>query len=150
MLTYLIDGNNLIGKIPSIFKLQNKDKQASREKISHILDRYFHSKKSKVILFFDGFENGKINTSNLKIIYSDKLSADNKIKTYISDSKSTKNIVVITSDSNLAQFAKKCSSTIISSDSFAVDLTKKSDDDESYKLNANNDVEEYKKLFGVE
>lgn len=130
--------------------LQKKDKQASREKLAHNLDRYFHFKKTKVILFFDGFENGKLNSSNLKIVYSDKQSADDKIKSHVSDSKAHRNIIVITSDSNLAQFAKKCSCKIISSDNFAVELSNKSDDEESYKQNATADMDEFKKLFGVE
>jgi len=149
LLTYLIDGNNLIGKIPLLMSLQRKDKQASREKLSHILDRYFHSKKSKVILFFDGFENGKINCSNLKIIYSDKQIADDKIKSFITDSKSTKNYVVITSDANLAQFAKKCSCTIISSDNFAAEIKKNNQSNDFIKPDPDTDLDEFKKLFGV-
>ncbi len=41
LITYIIDGNNLIGKIASLMNLQKKDKQASREKLIYILDRYF-------------------------------------------------------------------------------------------------------------
>jgi predicted RNA-binding protein with PIN domain len=149
LLTYLIDGNNLIGKISSLMNLQKKDKQASREKLSYILDRYFQSKKSKTNLFYDGFENGKINAANLKIIYSDNQTADDKIKSFISDSKSQRNIVLITSDSNLAQFARKCSCTIISSDSFAADIFLKGGSENDDKPNANDNVEEYKKLFGI-
>jgi predicted RNA-binding protein with PIN domain len=150
LLTYIIDGNNLIGKNPSLMSLQRKDKQASREKLVNVLDRYFISKKSKVYLHFDGFENGKINSSNLKIVYSDKQSADDKIKSQVSDSKVHRNIIVITSDSNLAQFAKKCSCTIVSSDNFAVEIfnPNKSQDEQSI-VDSINDVDEFKKLFGV-
>ena len=49
---YVIDGNNLIGKIGSLHKLQNKDKQGSREKLAFILERYFSGKN-----------NIKVNTS---------------------------------------------------------------------------------------
>lgn len=150
MLTYLIDGNNLIGKIPSLMSLQKKDKQASRERILHLLDRYFHSKKTKVILFFDGFENGKLNASHLKINYSDKITADEKIKSFITDAKSTRNIIVITSDSNLSQFAKKCSCKVISSDNFAAEIAANKQKSEFNKPDATAGLEEFKKLFGVD
>lgn len=150
MLTYIIDGNNLIGKIPSLMSLQRKDKQASREKLVNVLDRYFFSKKSKVYLHFDGFENGKINSSNLKIVFSDKRSADDKIKNQIGASQSHKNTVVVTSDSNLAQFSKKCSCTIVSSDNFAIEISNPNKpQDEQSIVDSINDVDEFKKLFGV-
>ena len=69
MKKYIIDGNNLIGKIQSLANLQKKDKQASREKLAHLVDRYFINKKIEVILNFDGFANQKINTSKIKLVY---------------------------------------------------------------------------------
>ena len=45
MKKYLIDGNNVIGKIHSLANLQKKDKQASREKLVHLVDRFFANKK---------------------------------------------------------------------------------------------------------
>ena len=53
MLSYIIDGNNLIGKISSLMSLQKKDKQASREKLVFLLDRYFSQKKANVTLNLD-------------------------------------------------------------------------------------------------
>ena len=106
MLNYIIDGNNLIGKIASLMSLQKKDKQASREKLVYILDRYFISKKANVTLHLDGHPAGRVSSSKMKIVYSENLTADEKIKKQISQSKSPRNIIVVTSDSNLAQFAK--------------------------------------------
>ncbi len=149
MLTYLIDGNNLIGKIPQIFRLQKKNKQTSREKLGNIISRYFYQKKTNVIIYFDGFENNKINVHGLKIYYSQKKSADDLIKEHIADSRSAKKIVLVTSDSNLAQFARKCSGKIISSEEFAASLSAKNDTNESYKQDASTDLDEFKQLFGV-
>ena len=42
---YLIDGNNLIGKIPSIQVIHRKDPQSSREVLYHKILSYFASKK---------------------------------------------------------------------------------------------------------
>ena len=55
--TYIIDGNNLIGKVKQLNSLQKKDRQTAREKIAFMLDRYFRKKKVKVSLHFDGFQN---------------------------------------------------------------------------------------------
>lgn len=151
MLNYIIDGNNLIGKISSLMSLQNKDKQASREKLVYILDRFFITKKANVTLHFDGHPNGKINSSKMKIIYSENFTADEKIKKQISQSKSPRSIIVITSDSNIAQFAKVCSATIILSEDFDAEIQKNSSNaDEEAKINEMNNIEEFKKLFGVD
>lgn len=150
MLNYIIDGNNLIGKISSLMQLQKKDKQASREKLVNILDRFFSSKKAHVTLHFDGHPGLGINSSKLKIVYSENQTADERIKKQIAQSKSPKSIIVITSDSNLAQFAKVCSSTVILSENFAAEIKKNSaEEDELAKIKAIDNVDEFKKLFGI-
>jgi len=151
LLNYIIDGNNLIGKIASLMSLQKKDKQASREKLVYILDRYFISKKANVSLHLDGHPAGRVSSSKMKIVYSENLTADEKIKKQISQSKSPRNIIVVTSDSNLAQFAKVCSATVVSSDEFAVEINKSGDKfDEENIIKSINNVDEFKKLFGVD
>ena len=115
---FIIDGNNLIGKIPQLFKLQQKDRQSSREKLAFILDNYFHNKNAKVTLHFDGFRNVPIKNSTIKIFYSDSREADQAIKEQISRTKNKKLITVVTSDLNLAEFAKVCSSDVIPSEEF--------------------------------
>ncbi len=77
----------LIGKISGLMRLQKNDKQASREKLVFILDRYFIKKKASVTLHFDGHPGTKINSSKMKIVYSENKTADEKIKTQISNSK---------------------------------------------------------------
>jgi predicted RNA-binding protein with PIN domain len=151
LLNYIIDGNNLIGKIASLMNLQKKDKQASREKLVYTLDRYFLNKKANVTLHLDGHPAEKINSSKMKIVYSENQTADEKIKNQISLSKSPRNIIVVTSDSNLAQFAKVCSTTVIPSDEFAVEINKSGDrfDEESIIKSIDN-IDEFKKLFGVD
>ena len=64
--------------------LQKKDKQASREKLVYILDRYFISKKANVTLHLDGHPAGRVSSSKMKIVYSENLTADEKIKKQIS------------------------------------------------------------------
>lgn len=131
-------------------RLQKNDKQASREKLVFILDRYFIKKKASVTLHFDGHPATKINSSKMKIVYSENKTADERIKAQISISKTPRKINVITSDSNLAQFAKVCGSNVISSEEFVAEIQKK--DNESIEqdiIDSMNNVEEFKKLFGL-
>lgn len=131
--------------------LQKKDKQASREKLVYMLDRYFANKKAAVFLHLDGHPNSKINSSKMKIIYSENQTADDKIKKQISQSKSPRNIIVVTSDSNLAQFAKVCSCAVNSSDNFAAEINKSTRNlDEQSIIDSMDNINEFKKLFGAE
>ncbi len=149
MTHYIIDGNNLIGKIPALMKIQKKDKQSSREKLALMLQRFFLNKKANVTLHLDGFAVTKINAGKIKIIYSENITADEKIKNQIEKSKSPRTITVITSDSNLTQFAKVCSCKVIPSEDFAKQLNSKSQDDEQTIIDSMKNDDEFKKLFGV-
>lgn len=141
MTIYLIDGNNLLGKI-------KKYNITTREKIAYTLDRFFAYKKIDVTLFFDGFAKEPIKTNKINIIYSDNQTADEVIKIKIEQALNPKLITVITSDFNLSQFANKCCCKTLTSESFASELFKTKSDDELDKIkNINN--EELKKLFGL-
>ncbi|MBL1215023.1 MAG: hypothetical protein HND52_16795 [Ignavibacteriae bacterium] len=147
---YIIDGNNLIGKIKSIWEVQKKDKQASREKLAFLLDRYFIKKKTKVSLHFDGFAADAIRTSKIKIKYSDNKTADSKIKIEIDQSKNPKLIAVVSSDNSVKQYAKLNSCTVINSEEFAEEIFRKEDNNiEEVKIKDINN-EEIKRLFGVD
>ena len=150
MLHYIIDGNNLIGKIKSFSSLQKKDKQSAREKLTFYLERYFSSKKTKVTLHFDGYENLPIKTQKIIIVYSENKTADQKIKRQIETSNSPKNIIVITSDNNIKEFAKVCSAKTISSEDFNSEIQKeKNENEESERIKEINNVEEFKRIFNV-
>jgi len=145
---YIIDGNNLIGKINFLHKIQQKDKQRSREKIAFMIDNYFHDKNAKVTIHFDGFKNLPIKLNNAKIVYSDSESADDKIKNQIELANNRKNLVVITSDNNIQEFARVCSCLIIKSEEFAKTIrSKKQDDEKDIIEKMENDIEEWRELF---
>jgi len=150
MTHYIIDGNNLIGKIESLKKLHKKGKQLSRVKLSFMMERYFSKRKALVGLFFDGFENEKINVSGIRIYYSESLTADEKIKKEIERSSNPKSIILITSDRNLLEFAKACSCTTIKCEEIVKQLNSAiKTDEEQVKIAELNNIEEFKKLFGV-
>jgi predicted RNA-binding protein with PIN domain len=147
---YIIDGNNLIGKDKLLNQLQKKNKQQSREKLTFMLSRYFSRKKILVSLHFDGYEREVINAFGVKIIYSGNYSADDKIKNEIEKSKNSRNIILITSDTNLMNFGRVCSCKVIKSEEFIGHLKQSGNaDEEELKTNSNINVEEYIKLFGV-
>lgn len=146
---YFIDGNNLIGKIKSIQKLQQIDKQASREKLAIILDRHFAGKKEKALLFFDGFQNEAIRTSKIKIRYSDNKTADDIIKNEIDIAKNPKIITVISSDHSVINYAKVSYCSVQKSEEFARELRRKENSDSEENIIKNIDDEEIKKMFGV-
>ena len=148
---FIIDGNNLIGKINSLLRLQKKDKKQSRVKLAYLIDNYFQGKNAKVTIHFDGYEQQVIRLINCNIFYSQNQTADEKIKQQIESSKNTKNIIVVTSDNNLSEFARVCSCSVIKSEEFAYKLHKKDIDDESDRIKGmSNDVDEFKRLFGID
>ena len=149
MKQYIIDGNNLIGKIKLLNQLHKKNKKQSAEKLAFLIGRYFHLKKASVTLHFDGFQSDGIKVQGIKIIYSDSITADEKIKNEIGISKNPKNIILITSDSNLAQFGRVCSCQIIKSEEFSKQLLSSGIDEEKLRIEELNNTEEFKKLFGV-
>ncbi len=147
---YIIDGNNLIGKIPSINSKQAKNKQAAREALAFLLERFFALKKTSVTLHFDGYESTPIKVSGIKIVYSLRREADQLIKSQIEKSANRKNIILVTSDNNLVEFGRVCSCQVIRSEEFAVGLfSEKNQDDEEARIKTMNDIEEFKKLFNA-
>lgn len=147
---YIIDGNNLIGKIPSIWKIQKKNPQLSREKLAFEIDRYFSGSKKKATLHFDGHPSTPIKINNAKIEYSFDDHADDKIKVEVSNSKNPKLIAVVSSDRSVMDFAKACSCTVIKSEVFANQMKSKEDKDDENKIIDNISDDEIKRLFGLE
>jgi len=147
---YIIDGNNLIGKIPKIWNLQKKDKQASRVKLVSFLQQYSNRKNIKISLHFDGFPGDAIPSGKIKIKYSNNQIADIKIKEEIDLSRNPKVVAVVSSDNSIAGYAKVNSCTIIKSENFAKKLNQQSNtvaEEEIIKSISNDEI---KRLFGVE
>ncbi len=148
---YIIDGNNLIYKIKKFEKLVKSDNQNVREKLAYMIENYFNQKNVSITICFDGFENLPIKLNKVKIIYSEKDTADNIIRSQIDSEKNKKNLVVISSDvKDIVRYAEKNGCTILASGKFAGLLdsySNKNITDE--KENSGISDSEIKKLFNV-
>lgn len=147
---YIIDGNNLIGKIKELSKIHLKDKKRSREKLAFIIERCSRLKKARITLHFDGFADLPIKIPDVKIIYSENSSADEKIKLQIEKSDNPRNILLVTSDHNLMQFGKVCGCSVMKSEDFySQHLSATEIQEEEGRIKNIDDVDEFKKLFGI-
>ena len=146
---YIIDGNNLIGRIKFLQMIQKKDKQESRAGLVNLLNRHFAGKKLKLTLHFDGHQNLPLSVLKGKIEYSKNDQSDNLIRREIENSGSPRLIVLITSDHSLMNFGKVCGCTVISSDDFyrTIQSSSERDDEEAKISQLSNEKSEFLKLF---
>ncbi len=147
---YIIDGNNLIGKIYSIHKLQKFDPQASREKLAFLLERYFFDKKVKVSLHFDGYAKESIKLNKIRIIYSESKSADDKIKEEIDNCKNPKLLMIVSSDLSIIDYARANACNVTKCEDFKNILFSDPKIDEEKEKLKGIDEDEIKRIFGVE
>lgn len=151
MRIYFIDGNNLMGKMPSLKNKLKSDKVFVREQLVVQLDRAFGNSNNKVTLFLDGFMNEVIRSSKMAIVYSDSRPADLVIKDEIDRSKNPRNIIVVSSDHEVMNYGKKCYCDTMSSEDFIARFFSKVNEKEEIEkikdLERQND--EFKKLFGI-
>ena len=103
MLSYLIDAFNLIYKIRSI----ENSTTPHQDFIEYLRKNHLTgSSKNKVNVVFDGHEpSGLPRESEFKIYFSDDRTADDIIKTMIDNSKQKKNLIVVSDDREIRNYA---------------------------------------------
>ncbi|MFZ3122931.1 MAG: NYN domain-containing protein [Thermodesulfovibrionales bacterium] len=116
MSSIIIDGYNLIG-------IHHKDLESQRQRLVERLAEYKKIKGHDITVVFDGWKSGSGEeshsvTGGIKVIYS-RLGekADAVIKRIISSEK--KQLIVITSDREIADHAWANGSVVVSSDEFS-------------------------------
>ncbi|MBM3245777.1 MAG: NYN domain-containing protein [Candidatus Omnitrophica bacterium] len=132
-LQYVIDAYNIIHH--SIFNRSNKDTQDPRQALLRLIQekRLTGSPKNKVILVFDGYpacasvESQK--SDNISIIFSRKISADDKIRQILDESGNLKNTVVVSDDKEVKFFARACGARVLGVAEFAAEKEKPQDKD---------------------
>ena len=146
---YIIDGNNLIGKIKALHQMQRKDKQSSREGLVNYLNGALAGKKIKLTLHLDGFSSTPLHLSKGKIVYSQNKTSDHYIRKEIDDSQNPKLIILITSDHSLMNYGKVNSCNVLKAEDFYKEIEKAGErniEQEKIKL-LEKDKEMFLKLF---
>jgi len=108
-LQYVIDGYNIINH--PHFRQRHKEILNPAESLSAFIQekRLGGSTKNKIIIVFDGYPSGSEAVQTRpghSLVYSRKLSADEKIKRIVEESADRKNIVVISDDKEVKLTAR--------------------------------------------
>ncbi len=120
---YIIDGNNLIGSSPDISLEDNN----SRTEIVAIVKKFQKKKNSKIIVVFDGEPDtlsGEENPTEKIVIKYPPLgdSADDEIKRILEGYTYFRDVILVTSDRELKDIAKKKGAKVINSIEFYYEL----------------------------
>jgi len=121
---YLIDGHNLIPKLPG-FSLSEIDDE---RKLIEWLQVFSRQKRCQVEVYFDRAPAGFAQTRKFGIVTAHFIrqgsTADDAIQSRLQHAgKAAKNLGVISSDHQVQSFARSAHATVISSDDFAKELT---------------------------
>ncbi len=130
----IIDGYNLIKGSPVLSRLDQIDLQKGRDELIKRLASYRRVKKHKITVVFDGYREGsikqeKIRDKGIDIIFSKKGEQADLVIKRIAEVKKEQ-ILVVTSDNEVANFSERRGAAIISSDAFEMrmDMAVFSDD----------------------
>jgi len=156
---YIIDGNNLIGCSPDI-ALNEPD---SREKLIALVRKFYESKQTKVTIVFDGSPQSGLfrNTITPKftIVYpTPGHSADDEIKKILKGYHHSNEVIVVTSDRELKNFAREIGAKTKNSIEFYYELKKAcyqqgKQEETQKRIHASlsaNEVDNWLKIFGNE
>ena len=118
-LTYLLDGYNIVKRIP---ELAEKPLQAGRETLIQWIELYRPqgSPHNSVTIVFDG-RPGMIDyprSSSLKVLFTEEESADDKIKRMVHRSANPKTVVVVTNDKDIRLHVRPLGAKILTVEEF--------------------------------
>jgi predicted RNA-binding protein with PIN domain len=118
----IIDGYNLIRQSDALRRYERLSLEAGRNALARSVSHYKKQKGHKVTVVFDGWQGGPVEEerdklSGIDIIYSRKgEKADEVIKRMVQDR--AEEVVVVTSDRDIADFVSRRGGTAISSQEF--------------------------------
>lgn len=122
-LQYIIDGYNLINH-PLFLKVRKPAIENPQKQLLVFLrtQRLTGSSKNKVFIIFDGYPLKGIvpgeNLTHIQVIFSLRLSADEKIKMLVEESANRKNIVVVSDDKEIGYTVKALGARIMRIEEF--------------------------------
>ncbi len=116
---YLVDGNNVMAQTVG----WHRDKATARRRLIHALARFLAVHKVKLKVVFDGVPDDEfpegIKFKSVHILYARPGSdADSRIKDLVRKSSYKRDMIVVSSDRELASYAKNQGSKVISSGQF--------------------------------
>jgi len=151
--TILIDGHNLIPKIPGL-RLDDLDDEI---KLLGILSDYCRFSQNRIELFFDGAPPGYAQRTNRGSIHvhhvRQGLTADDAIIAFLhSLGKNAHNILVVSSDRRVQVEVKALHASVVSSEQFSMEIqrtlsTPKAVQEQREKILTESEIEEWEKLF---
>ncbi|MGH9832490.1 MAG: NYN domain-containing protein [Blastocatellia bacterium] len=150
---YLIDGNNVIGQRVG----WHRDKAGSRRRLMRELARLAGAKKLRLAVVFDGapdpqFPDGSI-YRGVKVFFARPGSdADTRIIEMAEAEQNKKNLIVVTSDGNLAARVRVCGVRVMRSGEFRrmLDETAAATPDTEGQNLKENEMDEWMRYFGVD
>jgi len=124
---YIIDGNNLIGSCSEI----SREDPEGRSKLVHIIRRFQENRNNNIIIVFDGVPGNGVHreevSPKLCVRYPlEGSSADEEIKQILECFDYFKDVILVTSDRELREFARKKGAKIINSIEFFFQLKRDS------------------------
>ena len=118
----VVDGYNLIRRSATLSGEEKLSLEHGREALVEKLRQYKRIKRQRITVVFDGADKvtlaeEKTQQKGIKIIYSGQgRTADSVIRRICRDQ--GENVVVVTSDGELANYAKSCGSVVMASEEF--------------------------------
>lgn len=153
----IIDGYNLIRRVPELAKYIEVSLERARDELLRLLKSYTMSKQVEIIVAFDGQQpplgiDAPYDTRRLKVRFSRQpFKADPMIKNMIASAAKPKSVAVVTDDGDIRRFAVSKRASVISSPDFFHLLIKRSERkaaDQSRDHNMSEDeLAEWLKLF---
>ena len=129
METIIIDTNNLLHKVGSLKMLLNQDKDIAVDTMIAKMQSNFPKKGAKIILVFDGYgKNRQIGSIEAKFSKTNVVkfeNADELIKSLIDRARNAKLLRIVTSDNEIAWYARNSGCKIQSSSGFWGELKDK-------------------------
>ncbi len=154
---YLIDGNNLIGSSPDI----SLNDPEARKKLIEIVRKFQQSKNCTVIIFFDGEPDGLSYLRSVTAKFTVQFprygqSADEEIKRVLNSYQHFRDVILVSSDRELKDFARHKGARTINSGEFHSELKKysrvhKKKQKKNERINtrlSKREVDQWLKIFG--
>jgi predicted RNA-binding protein with PIN domain len=122
-MTLIIDGHNLIPKVPGM-QLSDLDDEVQ---LIQLVQEYCRRKRVKAELFFDGAPAGSKPTTGGGMVHVHYVrkgkTADSAMIEYVTrQGKTARNCIVVSSDRQVQSEARAVGSTVVTSDQFAAEM----------------------------